>query len=320
MPSLHPSNYPLDEAIRRGMTTVVAYQMDRLAQMHAGGYGPSGFYRQDKAGETTYIPFEMALESKRWACALEIYRYRDQVPGVVPKPDEEDRDEGVALRDTVPKKALDYLLMALDEYRPGRRLVPALVDKVRALVQEVAGQEGPDATLLRVLAHQPPWLGASRWLLEAGAGANAYWVSGSGYTMHALTTAGARGLESDFMALLDAGGRPDWRHYDNDQVIHRIVDLSWHPLERGGVADLDGIQARLRCAQALLERAPGVGAARGTGGRTVEQARQAGWEWLKRQRPDPGADAAQAAAWNARKMDLLLPGQDPQPQRARPRF
>ena len=301
------------------MTPVVVYQMEQRAQRERGGYEfQKKFYRENKdGGSDTYIPFELALEHKRWASALAIYRHRHQLSGVVPEADDESempehrRSSGPGLRDTREKKALDYLLVELDRLRPDRNLAPGLAQGVQDMIRDVADQEGADTTLLRVLAHQPRWLNEVPMLLEKGARPDAYAVNRTGQTMQALTTAGLRGAERAFFTLLEAGANPLWRHHDGDSVIHRLVDLSVFSERRDGAVDLDHVQARLRCAQMLLDFDPAVGESRGSYDRTVEQARQAGLEWLSRQSAPGDCKADEAAAWQARKMDILMPAAGP---------
>ena len=258
----------------------------------------------------TICAFDVACSYGRWAIAFDLFAARVKHPAVISDPTEQETEEdsaGIyphARVDTKEKYAYSRLLRALRKDRPMRSLGEGLLVPLRRMALVVAGQEGAEVTLIRTLVNQPVWFDAVPWLLEAGARPNAHVLNASHQATHALSEAGARGLVGSVRSLLKAGADPLWKHHDWATPAHLTANWRFRPSQENGFPDLNAIERRIACLEALL-KVPGVDQVRNFQGKTPLEVQEQSRVWLKKQ-PEPSTNPERLASYREQKLHLTL--------------
>lgn len=258
----------------------------------------------------TICAFDVACSYARWAIAFDLFAARVKHPAVILDPTEQESEEdsaGIyphARVDSKEKYAYNRLLRALREDRPLRSLGEDLLAPLRRMALTVAAQEGAEVTLIRTLTRQPVWFDAVPFLLEKGARPNAYVLNASHQATHALSEAGARGLVRSVQSLLKAGADPLWKHHDWATPAHLTANWRFRPSQENGFPDLNAIERRIACLEALL-KVPGVDQVRNFQGKTPLEVQEQSRVWLKKQ-PEPSTTPERLASYREQKLHLTL--------------
>lgn len=307
----------LAEAIRRGQLQQVQRRVEE------GEYGQielsDAEYGKWYSNDGFVSAFEYAILNKRWPIAVSLLHGPDDYL--------EKREGGPAEKRAM---AMLDLLSSLEERRPEKPLPAKLCKQIHAswiaLDDALVGAKGPageDAQVsfrIKSIFYQPSWMHLAPTMLAAGVPANQYAVDPDGHVTTLLRCAAIRGHLAEVKALLAGGADPLFKMHNGSLAAHAAVDLPRIPPRLvNGAPCIDQIKARHACFE-LLNAIPGVAQSVDWHGKTPGQTWEQALEWFAgRSLPDTD-DPRIAAAYQARKIDLLAATTPSAPAAPRPRM
>lgn len=305
-------------AIRRGEQAAVVHALDLLVRQRQlfgetwgrEAYQQRGVPRFVDADGTQRTPFLFALDRQRWGIALTLFeRRRDVEEGLLPEAAEGSTPEA---------EALWALLGHLKDVRDTRPLTPAMQRRMTAMVEAVIEQQSAPWVFFKLLDRAPSWFDAPLRLVRSGrVNPNAPVMLGEdGECENGLMRAVRRGHEGWVRGLLALGADPAWKNERYETAAHQAADFAVRcPLDRGGAMDLNIVEGRLACLEAMLHHTPALAGLRDMGWRLIADRRALSQERLRQARGPygPGVGAADVALYQQRKLALLW--QEAKPRR-----